>query len=367
MSQITGAGFASGAVGAGLNEALINAVKGKDPGTAQIVSAIIGAAAAKVAGGSAAAGASAAAAGTKWNLLRISDYNEMKRRTEEAKTDEERKAIEDEYKKKDKEQEEQEAAEAEELARQGIIPEAIILDILNKRYSPQYYVSFDGSPAPFRLPSTTVEGRLHSIFDLAGYLPFPVGSIASGADAGLFYKEGDHIAAGWAAASIIPFEKYFKTLKDLSKFEAFAKMTTRTSKIADRTVTIGGDVWEKGPFKRGDMIDDALGNNLGHNFPIIDKLENGVITSIKSIDLTEPSYQTAKGIYNKLRRDVDALDDFTIGTRKGIDVTLEDYSSKKLEIAIPDMKITAEQQRGLEMVKEYAKENGIETTITVVK
>ena len=39
MSQITGAGFASGAVGAGLNEALINAVKGKDPGTAQIVSA----------------------------------------------------------------------------------------------------------------------------------------------------------------------------------------------------------------------------------------------------------------------------------------------------------------------------------------
>ena len=65
MSQITGAGFASGAVGAGLNEALINAVKGKDPGTAQIVSAIIGAAAAKVAGGSAAAGASAAATGTK--------------------------------------------------------------------------------------------------------------------------------------------------------------------------------------------------------------------------------------------------------------------------------------------------------------
>ena len=77
MSQITGAGFASGAVGAGLNEALINAVKGKDPGTAQIVSAIIGAAAAKVAGGSAAAGASAAATGTKWNafLLKYPNHN----------------------------------------------------------------------------------------------------------------------------------------------------------------------------------------------------------------------------------------------------------------------------------------------------
>ena len=77
MSQITGAGFASGAVGAGLNEAPINAVKGLDPGTAQIVSAIIGAAAAKASGGNAAAGASAAAAGTKWNYFLMSRPDEF--------------------------------------------------------------------------------------------------------------------------------------------------------------------------------------------------------------------------------------------------------------------------------------------------
>ncbi len=71
MSAITGAGFASGAIGAGLNEALINNLKGLDPGTAQIVSGIIGAAAAKAIGGSAAAGASAAASGTKWNYFLI--------------------------------------------------------------------------------------------------------------------------------------------------------------------------------------------------------------------------------------------------------------------------------------------------------
>ena len=40
MSQITGAGFASGAVGAGLNEALINNLKGLDPALAQGVSAL---------------------------------------------------------------------------------------------------------------------------------------------------------------------------------------------------------------------------------------------------------------------------------------------------------------------------------------
>ena len=46
MSQITGAGFASGAIGAGVNEAIIGEIeKIKDPCTAQIVSAIVGAAA----------------------------------------------------------------------------------------------------------------------------------------------------------------------------------------------------------------------------------------------------------------------------------------------------------------------------------
>ena len=77
MSAITGADFASGAIGAGLNEALIKALDGKDPGTAQIISAIIGAAAAKVVGGNALAGASAAASGTKWNYFLMSRPNEF--------------------------------------------------------------------------------------------------------------------------------------------------------------------------------------------------------------------------------------------------------------------------------------------------
>ena len=68
MSPITGVGFASGAIGAGVDEAVIGEIKKiKDPGTAQIVSTIVGAAAAKAIGGNAEAGASAAASGTKNN------------------------------------------------------------------------------------------------------------------------------------------------------------------------------------------------------------------------------------------------------------------------------------------------------------
>jgi putative uncharacterized protein (fragment) len=96
-------------------------------------------------------------------------------------------------------------------------------------------------------------------------------------------------------------------------------------------------------------------------------LENRVAISIKIIDLNALSYQTAEGIYNKLRRGVDELEGFTVGRLKGIIVSTEDYSAKKLEIAIPDMGITVEQRKGLEMIKEYARDKGIETTITVVK
>ena len=94
MSQITGARFASGAVAGGLNEELINSLKGLDPGTAQIVSAIVvGAAAAKAAGGNAAAGASAATAGTKWNFLYRWQERQMQEELSKAKTEEERQAI----------------------------------------------------------------------------------------------------------------------------------------------------------------------------------------------------------------------------------------------------------------------------------
>ena len=93
MSAITGAGFASGAIGAGLNEALINNLKGLDPGTAQIVSGIIGVAAAKVAGGNAMAGAAAAASGTKNNLtledleVKVPWFREVHKRIGERKDD----------------------------------------------------------------------------------------------------------------------------------------------------------------------------------------------------------------------------------------------------------------------------------------
>jgi len=72
MSQITGSGFKSGAVGAGVNEAVQKELEKRfknQPDMHQWASALIGAAAAKAVGGDAQTGASTAASGTKNNIL----------------------------------------------------------------------------------------------------------------------------------------------------------------------------------------------------------------------------------------------------------------------------------------------------------
>lgn len=63
------------------------------------------------------------------------------------------------------------------------------------------------------------------------------------------------------------------------------------------------------PFDRGVAIENALGRSqyLAQNFPVIDRWQNGIATSIKSIDLMAKSYQntatltqTIQGYINKL-------------------------------------------------------------------
>ena len=145
MSQITGVGFSSGAIGAGINEAVIGEIKKiKDPGTAQIVSAIVGAAAAKAIGGNAAAGATSATSGTKNNLLTKAQFLEKERRLQAATTEAEKEAIEQEYRKLDKEKDQQDNEEEERLSKEGLLSSDEIADIINKKNTD--YVTFDGLP-----------------------------------------------------------------------------------------------------------------------------------------------------------------------------------------------------------------------------
>ena len=121
----------------------------------------------------------------------------------------------------------------------------------------------------------------------------------------------------------------------------------------DDVIYTEDDVWALPAVKRGDYLDKVCGNNLVHNYPVIDKLENRVITSIKSIDTGLKSYQSAGGIYNKIVKDASVLYKFTGKRWAGIPIEPSMYDSKVLQIVLPNTTITAEQMLGLQAAELY--------------
>lgn len=140
-----------------------------------------------------------------------------------------------------------------------------------------------------------------------------------------------------------------------------------TTSIADDVVTLAENPWTQGPVTRGTIIDDALGNNLGRTFPTVDKLENGILTSTKSLDVTAQTYQTEAGLFGRVKADIDSLAQFTSGQRNGIQVLQENYNSKVFELALPDATLSAEQMNAINEAKQYAAQLGIGFKIVVVK
>lgn len=87
--------------------------------------------------------------------------------------------------------------------------------------------------------------------------------------------------------------------------------------------------------ERGLAIERALGGNLPKNFKTIDKLVDGVATSIKSVDLTATSYNKGNGLLSTLKGYVNKLDNFTNYALDGVQVREGiEYTSKALEVAI---------------------------------
>jgi len=118
---------------------------------------------------------------------------------------------------------------------------------------------------------------------------------------------------------------------------------------------------------RGFAYETMKGGNLPTNFPVIDRLYNREVTSIKSIDLTAKSYKSNSVLYNTLRKYVDALDKFKEATMGEKSIEIGDYSSKKLDIGYQRNKATKAQLKVLNEIKKYAKDKDIKIEFNEVK
>lgn len=199
--------------------------------------------------------------------------------------------------------------------------------------------------------------------------PVVVGNI----EAVIFYTKTFGVYQGFKMYSCLGASVAPHPILDMLKINLYNKPNReyKLLDVADEYIKLEDDAWGLTPIERGNYLDDVLGNNLGHNYPVVDNLENRVLTSFKSFDPSLKSYQGTSGMYNKIVRDATTLNKFT-GARWGMTtsnpviITTDDFNSKVLRIVLPNTTITAEQMLGLQAAKLYINKNyNIKLLITI--
>lgn len=127
-------------------------------------------------------------------------------------------------------------------------------------------------------------------------------------------------------------------------------------------------VWNMNPFQRGIEIENILGRspNLSQNFPVIDRFQNGVATSIKSLDLGANSYQNINTLTNTVRGYVNMLANWQ-GVRSwgGVTIRSTDILGREVMLAIPPGASQA-QINALLQLQQWAVTQGVNMTVVVV-
>lgn len=341
MSKLTGGDFLAGATSVGINKLVIEEVKkaaNYEPDKMQWVSAALGAVVAEFVSGNAQAGASAAASGTKNNEVADIIFNP--------------KRVLNGY--------------GEGLKDRGIEEiediSAIVSDPLGTLNEMYQFLQ-----AVYEEPSLANEIKEQFVDVFNERLDkFENGTAEeTGYELGRISVDIASLCVASGSSKILT--KFPRVGKIVSSLEKYTAKSISTTKLTNDIVYIGDSLWEKGAFKRGQIIDKALGNNLGYNFPVVDKLNDRTITSIKSMDLTANTYQTGRGIYNALVKNIDTLDNFAGRRWHGTIVSKKIYDKKELEIAIPKVKISQDQKRGLDEAIQYAKTKNIRVKITIIE
>ena len=120
------------------------------------------------------------------------------------------------------------------------------------------------------------------------------------------------------------------------------------------------DIWSLSNFDRGDAFRELYGANLPKTFPVIDSVDGGQITSIRSIDLTSPFYQDTANIEKKIKSDIDSLGRFEPQSRNinGTIYSVDYIDSRYLKVVIPSNSGEIGKET-IENLKGYAFVNGV--------
>ncbi len=136
----------------------------------------------------------------------------------------------------------------------------------------------------------------------------------------------------------------------------------RTKPPVSGEKTGGRGVWDLGPVTRGDAIHERMGQNLPRSFPVVDIFKDGIVTSIKSIDLQAPSYRKPGVLLSTVRRYIDKVAGFKSGRRAGAEVPSHKVRGRALDLGVPPG-ATAQQKTVFEQLRAYGTHHGVVVNI----
>ena len=126
-------------------------------------------------------------------------------------------------------------------------------------------------------------------------------------------------------------------------------------------------VWDQGPGPRGEAIEARLGQNLPQNYPTIDRFENGVATSIKSMDLANPTYLNPANITRLGEDYIDKVAAFQGRNWAGVNIRPGDITGRGLDLAVPPATATPAQLQALQGLVNYGAQHGVNVTIVEIE
>ena len=141
---------------------------------------------------------------------------------------------------------------------------------------------------------------------------------------------------------------------------------TSTTPVRSVIATEAASPWSLGPGPRGLAIEDALGGNLPAGFKTFDRFADGVATSIKSVDLSASSYQSAGALTSRLSGYVDSVAAFDNYSLSGFSLSSSEISNRALEIAIQQGVGSSAQMAALNNVIAYGSSQGVVVRVVTV-
>lgn len=127
-------------------------------------------------------------------------------------------------------------------------------------------------------------------------------------------------------------------------------------------------VWRLAPGRRGEVIEQMLGQNLPQNFPLIDRFAGGVATSVKSLDLNASTYQSQAALSRTVTGYVDKLAGFN-GTSAsgwaGVRINPSQINTRVLDLAVPG-RGSSMQQSVLQGAVRYGESVGVRVNVIVI-